>query len=134
MRTMLGRVTVAALACLAAACGSGPESPRSKQIYSVLQSVEYDLRQQKIDRAYVYSRNVLGSNYDTIAFPLKGHRQRYVVFLANPENGEDPYSVPSADDHPFTLDEATFHEIAAKKYIADSLQDYLGRYVERQTH
>ena len=114
-----------------AACDSGPETPRSKRIYSVLQSEEYQLRQRATNGAYVYVKNAFGSEYDTIAFPLSGNRGEYIVFLANPEERDPIYSVPIEEDAKFLLDEATFQDIAAKKYVAGRLQEHLKRYVAR---
>jgi hypothetical protein len=126
-----GSLLIAILAATLAGCGSGPESPRSKRIYSILQSEELETRQHDIKQAYVYKKNAFGTEYNTIAFPLRNARGEYIVFLANPKDADPPYSVPSSGDMQFVLDEATLNEIVAKKYITGSLQGHLRRYIAR---
>jgi hypothetical protein len=119
---------IAVLFVVTAACGSGPETPRSKRIYSVLQSEEYRLRQQPPNGAYVYVKNAFGSEYNTIAFPLVGNRRKYVVFLANPGDGDPTYSVPESEER-FILDKPTYREIVEKGYVTNPLRLYLHRHL-----
>ncbi|HEX8308071.1 MAG TPA: hypothetical protein VF645_06590 [Allosphingosinicella sp.] len=119
---------VAGLWAITAACDQGPENPRSKGIYSVLQSEEYRLRERQQNVAYVYVKNALGSEYHTIAFPAAG-RRGYVVFLANPRDGDITYSVPSESDGRFILDKPTYQEIVDKGYVTTPLQTYLQRHL-----
>lgn len=125
------KLVVAGLCAVTAACGQGPENPRSKRIYSILQSEELETRQRDTDRAYIYKKNASGTEYDTIAFPLRNARGEYIVFLANPKDSDPVYSVPSTDDVQFVLDEATFQEILARKHVTNSLQVQLRQYVSR---
>jgi hypothetical protein len=122
------RYLLTALFAVTAACG-GPENPRSKRIYSVLQSEEYRLRQGHPDAPYVYVKNASGTEYDTIAFPASGGRGGYVVFLANPRVDDPTYSVRSESDGGFVLDEPTYREIVAKDYVTAPLRTYLQRHL-----
>jgi hypothetical protein len=131
MATSIKGAIVVILASALGACGAGPETPRSKEIYSVLQWQEYQLRQQDTRQPYVFSTETLKSEYNTIAFPLIGKQRGYIVFLANPKDGDPSYSVPLEEDAQFVLDKATFQEIAAKKYVTNRLQEHLRRYVVR---
>lgn len=123
------RYAVAWLCAVTAACGQGPETPRSKRIYSVLQSEEYRLRERQPNAPYVYVKNAFGTEYNTIAFPAAGRRGGYVVFLANPRDGDLTYSVPSESDGRFILDKSTYQESVDKGYLTVPLRTYLQRHL-----
>lgn len=125
------KYAVAWLCAVTAACDQGPETPRSKRIYSVLQSEELETKQRQVEHAYIYKKNAFGTEHSTIAFPLRNGRGEYIVFLANAKEDEPVYSVPSSDDVQFVLDKATFQEIRARKYVTSSLQQQLRQYVAR---
>lgn len=125
------KYVVAGLCAIVGACGQGPEDPRSKRIYSVLQSEELETRQRQVERPYIYKKNAFGTEYDTIAFPLRNARHEYIVFLANPKDGDPAYSVPSIENVQLVLDKATFQEIVARKYVTNDLQEQLRQYVVR---
>ena len=90
----------------------------------MLQSEEYRLRQGPANGAYVYVKNAFGSEYDTIAFPLSSKRGTYIVFLANPRDGDPTYSLPSEGENRFILDKRTYREIVDKGYVSDTLRFY----------
>lgn len=120
---------IAILAALVAGCGDGPESPRSKRIYSILQSEELETRKRGADRDYIYKKNAFGTEYDTIAFPLRNARGEYIVFLANPKDSDPAYSVPASEDVRFILDRSTYQEIVDKGYVTAPLRTYLQRHL-----
>lgn len=103
-------------------CGQD-EASDLKRINSVLQSQEFDLRNSRTE-LYRYQAKALDTEYNTIAFPLRGTSQKYVVFLANPKNAREILSVPNSNV-PFILNRNTLKEIRDRGLITLPLYHFL---------
>ncbi|CAN7507330.1 hypothetical protein [Mesorhizobium sp. LjNodule214] len=105
-------------------CSNDPESPENKRIYSVLQYQESKLRQEHERAPYVYTKRVMDTEIDTIAFPLTGEAKGYVVFYATPEDGSLIRSVPGQYDD-ISLTKQTLEDVVDKGLISRPLEMHL---------
>ncbi len=112
-------------------CGredAGCNELANKHEYSVLEAVEFELRDRPHDRKYLIYRNALRSNFTVVAFPMARAEQGYVTMLANGAIAPLDKSVPDED---FTVTLETLAAVKAQAKLSAPVEKYIANMAAR---
>lgn len=100
----------------------GCNEMQNKAEYSVLQAIEYDLREKPHDRAYYIVRDALESELTVIAFPTLNSDRGYVTLLANSKVPPRDKSIPNSR---FAVTLNTIAEIQSQVELSPEVVAYV---------